>query len=101
VATYKIFDEIIINVSNLYCSWFSADFWKEVTIKLPVLMERSPMSLKTAIAYETDYYGWVQEQVELLESGQLDRLDVANLIEEIKSLGAAVRGFRINCPIAS
>lgn len=64
-------------------------------------MERSPMSLKTAIAYEMDYYGWVQEQVELLESGQLDRLDVANLIEEIKSLGASVCGFQINCPIAS
>jgi len=49
------------------------------------------MFLKTTITYETDYYGWVQEQVELLESGQLDRLDVANLIEEIKSLGASER----------
>ncbi|TAD77764.1 MAG: DUF29 domain-containing protein [Oscillatoriales cyanobacterium] len=49
------------------------------------------MSLKTTITYETDYYGWVQKQVELLELGQLDRLDVTNLIEEIKSLGASER----------
>ncbi len=41
----------------------------------------------TATKYETDFYGWTQDQAELLKRGQLDALDLANLIEELKSMG--------------
>lgn len=37
--------------------------------------------------YETDFYAWTLEQVKLLKQGQLNQLDVLNLIEEIESLG--------------
>jgi Domain of unknown function DUF29 len=37
--------------------------------------------------YERDFCLWVEEQLRLLRAGQLERLDVANLIEEIESLG--------------
>jgi len=37
--------------------------------------------------YESDFCLWVEEQVRLLREGQLERLDIANLIEEIEGLG--------------
>ncbi|EDL8063690.1 DUF29 domain-containing protein [Salmonella enterica] len=37
--------------------------------------------------YDADFYGWTQEQAELLRSGQLDALDLANLVEEIEAMG--------------
>ena len=37
--------------------------------------------------YATDFYGWTQEQVNLLRQKKLDYIDVNNLIEEIESLG--------------
>ncbi|MFG3817961.1 DUF29 domain-containing protein [Limnothrix redekei] len=39
------------------------------------------------ITYDSDYYGWVQQQAELLRSGQFDQLDLENLLEEVESLG--------------
>jgi hypothetical protein len=36
--------------------------------------------------YERDFCLWVEEHVRLLRAGQLERLDVANLIEEIEDL---------------
>ena len=41
----------------------------------------------TPITYDSDYYGWVQQQAELLRSGQFDQLDLENLLEEVESLG--------------
>lgn len=41
--------------------------------------------------YETDFYAWTQEQAALLRSGQWSKLDRANLIEEIESLGKQQR----------
>ena len=41
--------------------------------------------------YERDFCLWVEEQVRLLRAGQLERLDVANLIEEINGLGIGER----------
>ncbi len=38
--------------------------------------------------YTSDYYGWTQQQAELLRSGKLGDLDVDNLLEEIESMGA-------------
>jgi hypothetical protein len=37
--------------------------------------------------YESDFHDWIEEQVALLKTGQLDRLDVPNLIDELESLG--------------
>ncbi|MBC6434412.1 DUF29 domain-containing protein [Nostoc sp. HG1] len=41
--------------------------------------------------YETDFYGWTQEQVSLLKTQQWDQLDTVNLIEEIETLGRRER----------
>jgi hypothetical protein len=41
--------------------------------------------------YETDFYAWTLEQSKLLQSGELQKLDVINLIEEIESLGKQQR----------
>lgn len=38
-------------------------------------------------AYETDFYTWTQEQASLLRQGRVQELDLANLAEEIDSLG--------------
>jgi hypothetical protein len=56
----------------------------------------------TKSLYEADFYSWTQEQVELLKSGQLDRLDLANLTEEIETLGRTERAtlmssYRLIC----
>jgi hypothetical protein len=37
--------------------------------------------------YETDFYAWTQEQAELLRLEKLNLLDIANLLEELESLG--------------
>lgn len=50
----------------------------------------------TANTYETDYHGWVQQQVELLKCGRLTDIDLENLIEEIESLGASKRDALVN-----
>ena len=41
--------------------------------------------------YDTDFYAWTLEQVDLLQSQQFAQLDVVNLIEEIESLGRKER----------
>src|SRR5712692_2787482 len=48
------------------------------------------MSYKTAL-YEQDFYLWTQEQAALLREGAWHDLDVANLVEEIESLGKSDR----------
>ncbi len=37
--------------------------------------------------YETDFYGWIQDQAAALRDGHLNDLDIENLIEEIESMG--------------
>ena len=37
--------------------------------------------------YETDFYGWIQQQSTLLKAGQFSALDLTNIIEEIESMG--------------
>ncbi len=37
--------------------------------------------------YDTDSYGWTTEQAALLRAGRLDAIDVANIAEEIESMG--------------
>jgi hypothetical protein len=41
--------------------------------------------------YETDFYAWTQEQASLLRNHQWTQIDLANLIEEIESLGKQQR----------
>lgn len=37
--------------------------------------------------YETDFVGWTDEQAHLLRSGQVGLADIANIAEEIETLG--------------
>jgi len=41
--------------------------------------------------YDSDFYGWTQEQADLLRSGNLNQLDTQNLLEEIESMGRSER----------
>jgi len=41
--------------------------------------------------YDTDFYQWTQEQAAALRDGKLDAMDLANLAEEIESLGKSDR----------
>lgn len=41
--------------------------------------------------YETDFYAWTLEQSQLLKDGDLKKLDIINLVEEIESLGKQQR----------
>ena len=45
--------------------------------------------------YETDFYAWTQEQSDLLKKKAWERIDTANLIEEVELLGRQEqRGLR-------
>jgi len=37
--------------------------------------------------YETDFYGWIQQQADVLRAGNFAVLDMDNLIEEIEDMG--------------
>lgn len=41
--------------------------------------------------YDSDFYGWTQEQANLLRSGNLNQLDTQNLLEEIEAMGRSER----------
>ena len=52
--------------------------------------------------YESDFYSWTQQQAELLRSGRLQSIDVANLLEEIETMGRSERAslksaYRLIC----
>lgn len=38
--------------------------------------------------HEQDFYAWTQQQAELLKAGQLAKLDICHLIEELESMSA-------------
>ena len=38
-------------------------------------------------SYETDYYGWLEDQIVLLKAGRLSEIDAENIAEEIKDIG--------------
>jgi hypothetical protein len=46
-----------------------------------------PMTERRPSLYERDFCLWLEEQTRLLREGRLDQLDVANLLEEIESMG--------------
>jgi hypothetical protein len=41
--------------------------------------------------FQTDFYAWTQQQVDLLKTRQWEQLDTANLVEEIETLGRKER----------
>jgi len=38
------------------------------------------------INYQTDFYAWAQQQANLLKTGRLSELDIANLVEEVEDM---------------
>ncbi len=38
--------------------------------------------------YDSDFYGWTQQQARLLREGNYNRLDTRHLIEELEAMGA-------------
>ena len=57
-------------------------------------MEMSHPSLLNL--YNTDFYGWLQEQARLLREQQWKQVDVVNLIEELETLGRQERRELVN-----
>jgi len=45
------------------------------------------MNTATAQLYDTDFYGWIQNQAGVLRAGNFASLDLENLIEEIEDMG--------------
>lgn len=45
------------------------------------------VSLRKEPSYDKDFYKWTISQAALLKKGKLDKIDIANLVEEIESLG--------------
>jgi ribosomal protein L29 len=43
------------------------------------------------VDYEKDFYAWTVEQAKLLRSGEFSAIDVANIAEEIESMGRSDR----------
>ena len=46
--------------------------------------------------YQTDFYAWAMEQAALLRGGRLSSADVANIAEEIESMGRTERRELVN-----
>lgn len=55
-------------------------------LAVEVAKQRAVSRPKTHL-YEQDFNKWINQQVALLKKGDLDQVDMANLIEEIESLG--------------
>jgi hypothetical protein len=46
-----------------------------------------PVTEERQSLYERDFYLWIEQQTALLRAGRLEEIDVANLLEELESLG--------------
>jgi len=58
---------------------------------------------RNAVNYDEDFYAWTVEQARLLRAGEFSAIDVANIAEEIESLGRSDRrelGSRLTVLIA-
>ena len=58
--------------------------------------ERATPGQLMTTRYDTDFYGWTQEQAELLKARHWHLIDVDNLIEEIETLGRQERRELVN-----
>lgn len=54
-------------------------------------MNTREMSLNDSSLYDSDFLIWINTQVELLQKGQFDQLDLGHLVEEIADMGKSVR----------
>ena len=45
----------------------------------------------SANLHDHDFYAWTQQQLGLLRLGELSKVDLANLIDEVESMGASER----------
>jgi Domain of unknown function DUF29 len=48
--------------------------------------------LKRPGLYEDDYLAWCEQQAAILRAGRLDDLDLANIAEELETMGRSERG---------
>ena len=46
--------------------------------------------------YDTDYYGWSNQQAALLRAGKLSEADIENIAEEIESMGKGEKRELVN-----
>ena len=46
--------------------------------------------------YDTDFYAWASEQAALLRAGRLSDADIANIAEEIESMGRSEKRELVN-----
>ncbi|HVP98246.1 MAG TPA: DUF29 domain-containing protein [Roseiarcus sp.] len=46
--------------------------------------------------YQTDFYGWAMEQAELLRARRFAAADIANIAEEIESMGRGEKRELVN-----
>ena len=53
--------------------------------------ERARTGSATPTAYDADFFRWTQEQAAFLKNGEWSKLDVANLVDEVESLGDAYK----------
>nr|WP_290221327.1 DUF29 domain-containing protein [Trichocoleus desertorum] len=60
------------------------------------MKDTSTPSQSMKALYDADFHAWTQEQAKLLREHQWDLVDVANLIEEIESLGRQERRELVN-----
>jgi len=52
------------------------------------MLEAICMNMNTAASlYETDFYGWIQNQANTLRARKFSELDIDNLLEEIETMG--------------
>ncbi len=54
------------------------------------------MLTKNATLHDTDFHAWANEQAALLRAGRLAEADVANIAEEIESIGRSEKRELIN-----
>jgi hypothetical protein len=55
------------------------------------LFENPGTTPRPTTLYDADFYAWTQEQSRLLRAAHWHQLDIANLVEEIESLGRQQR----------
>jgi hypothetical protein len=53
-------------------------------------------SAKAPSLYETDFYAWAHQQAQLLRAGRLDEAEIANIAEEIESMGRSEKRELVN-----
>jgi Domain of unknown function DUF29 len=59
-------------------------------------MNDDPTATANHARYDDDFHGWAVEQAQLLRDGRLAAADVANIAEEIESLGRSERRELVN-----